>query len=188
MKHVFIAPRSSSIYIQYFEFAKDDNLGLVKMEDNIRRLAKGLTLAHVDSFKVLDGVFYHYFENAVRKHLEGKGWTETICFILYGRIYESYGESIVRYLRKQYSNCKIVVYFGDLISRHKVDIERAKIVMDRVLTFDIQDAKDYKLDWCLEPFSANVLKHRNLKNSSIKWDVTFVGAAKVCMCLLLFLY
>lgn len=179
MKHVFIAPRSRTIYIQYFEFAKDDNLGLVMMEDSIRRFAKGLTLSHINSLKISDSLFYNYFEKVIKTPLEEKGWAENICFILYGRIYESYGESIVRYLRKRYSNCKIVVYFGDLVSRHKVDIPKAKILLDKVLTFDIQDAKDYGLDWCLEPLSANILKYKSFKNSSIRWDVTFVGAAKM---------
>lgn len=178
MKHVFIAPKERSVYLQYLEFEKEDDLALVLMENEIRKIAKCLTIAHIEDSYLSERIFAGSLKKTIESKLKNRCWNERICFILYGRIFESYGNLIVKFLRKEYRDCRVVVYFGDLISRHRVDIQRCKMLLDGAFTFDIEDAEKYGIKWILEPFSSNVLGHKSLKNIGIKWDVTFVGSAK----------
>lgn len=175
MKYVFIAPDASNIRIVYAEFSNAEDLGMILLTDRTRRFAKGLVLA---GFESADKLFARHFEEKINKYITLKGWTEPICFILYARIYESYGEMIVRYLRNQFRDCKLVAYYGDLVSRHKMAVEKVKLLFDVCMTFDIHDAEAYGLQWCAEVYSADILKDAAFQKPNIKYDVVFVGSAK----------
>lgn len=179
MKHVFIAPKEGDdLCVMYIDFAIDHNLGFILLPGAVRRIAKAGTMIGFDHFELSSVLLKKHFDCYIKREIYKKKWDDAICFILYGRIYESYGSSIIRYLRKNYQNCKIVVYLGDLVSRHKISLEKMKKEIDAVFSFDKGDAKKHRLIWCLEPFSAEILKSEVFINQETKWDVTYVGTDK----------
>lgn len=178
IKWVFIGPKVEMIDIQYKGFQNDGN-SLIMIPNAIRLPMKALTLSKIGSSKILDkpfGVVYKkIIKNRIRNgsHMKGR-----ICFILYGRIYESCGSSIIRFLRENYEGCKIVCYFGDLVKRHKCSLKKAKDEFDDVFIFDEKEAEKKKIKYCLEPFSVEALKGKGFETDNFEWDVTFVGTSK----------
>ncbi len=178
MKHVFIGPEDISIATLYQGFKDGKDTELILMNDYVRKTAKVFTLMEMTSLKKSDILLWPHFDHTIGEAIEQKNWSHEICFIVYGRIYESYGMSIIRYLREKFNGCKIVAYLGDIVPSFKFNLENLKRVFDRVLSFDIKEADEYGLAWCLEPFSSNLVEELYNKKMPIKWDVTFVGAAK----------
>lgn len=178
MKHVFIGPEDISIAALYQGFRNRADTELILLNDFSRKVAKTLTMLNVTTSKKSDFVLWPHFNKAIGACIEQKKWNHDICFIVYGRIYESYGMSIIRYLKEKFESCKIVAYLGDIVSSFKFDINDLKKVFDRVISFDVKEAENYGLDWCQEPFSSNAIDEMKNKNKLVRWDVTFVGAAK----------
>ena len=98
---------------------------------------------------------------------------ESICFIVYGRILEWWSVSIPNLLREICHDCTVFAYFGDLIEKHQLDINRIKKECDYVCTFDLGDANKYDLFFCQEPYSGY-----DLESCENQYDVCFVGRAK----------
>lgn len=178
MKHVFIAPDDVSIATLYQGFNRRNDTALILLNDYFRKAAKALTMLNITASKKSDVLLWPHFEKNISACIDKKKWEDAICFIIYGRIYESYGMSIVRYLREKFGGCKIVAYLGDIVPRFKFNIDEVKHIFDRVISFDIKEAENYGLAWCLEPFSSNVIDEMKGRNMPRRWDVTFVGAAK----------
>lgn len=176
MKYIFIAPDNTSFYLQYVDFKKYGNTDLILIENTSRRLAKVLTTSRTGNLSITKGIA----SVVLRGNLGRIKPEERICFIVYSRVYESFGTVITNYLRKAYKNCIVCVYFGDLMEAHKIDMDSLKADVDLVATFDQGDAKRYDIDFIQEPFSSTVMNHKKLKTelNPYKWDVTFVGSAR----------
>lgn len=177
MKFIFLSPETDSLIIQYSGFSGKQDRELAIFEDYHRRTAKILNELHVPVM-ASNLIYKRHFEYTIGSILLKRGWNDRICFIMYGRIYESYGRSIVDFLRDRYRDCIIVCYFGDLVSRHMVSVKDAKKIFDKVYTFDKRDSRKYGITWLLEPFSSEILNYEDFVLSNKKWDVTFVGAEK----------
>lgn len=178
MEHVFIGPEDISIAALYQGFKGGEHTELILMNDFIRKTAKAFTLLEITSLKKSDILLWPHFDHTIGDIIKHKNWDNNICFIIYGRIYESYGMSIIRYLREKFVGCKIVIYLGDIVPSFKFVLDDIKAVFDKVISFDIKEADDYGLAWCLEPFSSDVTDKMLCREMPIQWDITFVGAAK----------
>lgn len=175
MKNYFISTNSKDVLMQYSGLFQNGQV-YIPLNNTIRKVAKVFTIINLDKNRICKKLFNKHFEKAIKKLVIDGG--EKKCFIIYGRIIESYGYMILDYLRENYKGDYIVGYYGDLISRHRVDIEKIKTSLDKIFTFDQSDAKKYNIEYCLEPFSYEFIKKAKEKQSEIKWDVTFVGSAK----------
>ena len=177
MKYVFVCADISFLTLQYRDFEVKDGYSLVTTPGRSRLFIKALNIVGLYKVKALDFMTYSYFDRCFSK-LQDK--TDIYCFILYSRTYEDFRSILTRYLRSRYKGCQIVVYYGDLISRHRFDISNAKKDADLVCSFDSDDAASNSVEWVLEPFSESVVDIDELSpnRNPLIWDVTFVGHAK----------
>lgn len=100
-----------------------------------------------------------------------------LCFILYGRVFEFYGKTLTKRLRKRYKQCRIVCYLGDLLASFQCSMHYMRSACDVICTFDKGEAEKYGLVFCQEPFSWHDVK-TEFGSINKRYDVTFVGLAK----------
>ena len=174
MRYIFVCPDVSFLYLQYKDFELENN-DVIRV-GNVRRFAKISAYLRIINWNQINIITSFVYKKIFKK----LSIDEEYCFIIYSRLYESFSSSIYLYLKNTYRNSKVVFYFGDLVSRHKLDILKVVKNSDKVFTFDKGDAQKYNLIWLLEPFSSSITKNKLLSeaNNLINWDVTFVGHAK----------
>lgn len=98
-----------------------------------------------------------------------------ICFLFYPRS-RWLENGIIKYLRKQYENCKIGIVFQDLVKRsYPNDIEQLQKKVDFCLSFDNDDVKNYNMIYYPLVYSKTEVEDDDSISSS---DVYFVGKAK----------
>lgn len=177
-KFAFISLNSIENKYMYGGFDEYDYSISLFLPNTIRKMAKAYTFYSKGKSKIVKFLERMYFDKYILKRIKEKGWTtsERIVFIIYGRDYESYGENIVDYLKERFSDSKIVCYFVDLLSKHRVDLLRTRELFDELFTFDQKEADKYGMKYCMEPFSTVRLKE--ITDAQIKWDITFVASAK----------
>lgn len=101
-----------------------------------------------------------------------------ICFIVGDKYYNQ--DFFFDYLRKKYSDCKIVITFRDLYDSKKrrfpdMNIEELKKKFDLVMSYDKGDCKKYGLVY----FDLEATKRNIHKSSDYPWsDVIFIGRSK----------
>lgn len=173
MRYVFICSDTDFLKIQYSDFGEPDK-GLVLLNRK-RRFFSLLSIIGITKLRIMDFISAHYLRPYFRSIVE-----DDSCFIIYSRVYESFRTSLCRFLKKEYPKSRLIVYYGDLISRHRFDAKEVVSEVDEVFTFDEGDANAYEIKWLLEPFSVGVpsMEVYSKENNPIKWDVTFVGHAK----------
>ncbi len=100
-------------------------------------------------------------------------------FILYARVYETYREAILL-LRKTFPDGYTVIYYGDLIDKHRFKIEEAyNDGADYIFAFDEKDALDHNVLYLQEPLSGlGALSSDKEAVTAAEFDVLFVGYAK----------
>lgn len=99
-----------------------------------------------------------------------------ICFVFFSNWCEYEKNGFVRYLRKKYTNSKVVCFFQDLIDLKKdFDISQIKEAFDLVLSFDQAETRKYDLEYHQLVFS-----HFPVQNipKIYECDVYFLGKAK----------
>lgn len=103
-----------------------------------------------------------YFENTFKDN-------KPICFIFLAG-YASYANetNFQNYLRKEYPNCKLVLYLTDLLSKTKccfqnkpLDIKQINNTYDMVLSYDKSDCANYNFTYYPSVFS-----HINIPNNN----------------------
>lgn len=180
MKYVFVIPDIDFLYLQYkdFEQFEDNNRRLVRINNRFRRFVKLFCKLGFHRIRIFNGFIKRKLKSEFCR--AGVRADEKNCFILYSRTYEDFRCIIARYIKKEYSESKIIVYYGDLISRHLCSIEEVKKNVDFIYSFDEGDAKVNGVQWLLEPFSSSIaeMSEFSQKDNPIEWDVTFVGHAK----------
>ena len=100
---------------------------------------------------------------------------DEIYFIVMARIYEKYGNSILKFLCRKFKNCHLYCYMTDIASSFMVSIETLRRNFERVYTFDFKEAEKYSLFVCQEPFEYIEVEADEMIEQC---DVTFVGKAK----------
>ena len=102
--------------------------------------------------------------------------TDKVCFLLFSHYLQYVDLGFISHLRRTYPNCKIVMFFQDLVRKSKYECpERIKEQFDLVLSFDQDDCKNYGFEYYPLVYSAvSVQDDPDLKES----DIYFVGKAK----------
>ncbi len=95
-------------------------------------------------------------------------------FIIYSRIYETFEDSIIKYIKSLLPDSVLICYYGDLVSSHKINLEKAKKVFNLVASFDKKDARNNGISFIQEPYSYQP----EIKDVNIKYDIFFVGLSK----------
>lgn len=101
---------------------------------------------------------------------------DKVCFVLFTRYLPLVRYGLLKYLRKHYPKCKIVLFYQDLAAKVKgMDPNRVSDCFDLVLSFDQDDCKRY--GWQYYPLVYSKIDVP--ENSGIpRSDVYFVGKAK----------
>lgn len=98
-----------------------------------------------------------------------------LVFIVYARVYESLGRTLVDEIQRKWSDVTICVYFADLQKRFSIDLNSYNRDFDYLFSFDKRQSEEYNLHYLLEPFT-----YRPMQENEIApiYDVTYVGRVK----------
>jgi len=123
---------------------------------------------------------YHNFDEITNIKFNN---SNTICFIIQARyfvsIIESYRDNFIQYLKTNYKNCKIVLYYSDLVSNHLLDFKKYGQCFDAIFTFEKNDALNNDFIYYEEQFFSDFDEKNSLLSFSVpKSDITFIGKAK----------
>lgn len=99
-----------------------------------------------------------------------------LVFLFFGNTQYVYQSTYLKYLRKNYSNVKLVLYMQDLVARNfDLDINKVRNSFDLILSYDKGDCNKYGLMYRHTPYS----KYSIPENNAIEaFDVFYCGSAK----------
>lgn len=100
---------------------------------------------------------------------------EQYVFVIYARVYESFGRFLVDELKKTFHGAICCVYFADLQKRFAISLECYKRDFDYLFCFDKKQAEQYNLYYLMEPFTYKPLDESNVIPI---YDITYVGRVK----------
>lgn len=150
------------------------------------------TYAHAfNSSKFVDRLFFYHWSAKLNNKINlplKKVWlkkicvkhfddNKPICYVFYMAKYIIECPYIYNYIKRLNSENKVIVYFGDLISKIGCDISLLKKYSDEIFTYDEAEAKKYDI-----VYAKNSLGYDSITEAStplkFKNDVYFVGYAK----------
>lgn len=178
-RYILIANQQKDIEYQYADFSCEEGLGLILFDYTKKRieLLKIINLMGIRETDFIYRLFFRgVYKKAIDQYLEYVEGDEYV-FIVMARVYEKYGNSLVKHLRRKYPSCKLVIYMVDLIKNMRFALSEAKKQFDIVCSFDKNEAEKNDLYFILEPFSTRYLD-KIQKTDKPQFDVSFVGAAK----------
>ncbi len=100
-----------------------------------------------------------------------------ICFVIFGSGLDCVRSRYIDFLREHYDKCKIVLFYGDLVSKDsnkKEMLDKYRNQVDYIISYDPGDAKTYKFGY----YEAFYSFDKELAHSGLKNDVFFIGKAK----------
>lgn len=102
--------------------------------------------------------------------------TDKICFLFFESHFMIYYSPYIQYLRRNYPNCKIVLFLQDILGTKKeIDVNKIKGIFDLIVSYDKGNSDEYGLLYHPTPMSfVDVADDTEIKNS----DVYFCGKAK----------
>lgn len=106
-----------------------------------------------------------------------------VCYIFFAGTYW-FSKDYIAYLRKKQPDCKIVIFYQDLIKTHLKLFDETKNLTDLTITFDLGDAKHYGIIYHPLVYSY----YNELKDRGYSSDVYFVGKAKDRLDLIISVY
>lgn len=178
-KYILIANQQKDIEYQYADFSYEEDLKSLFFDYTKKRigLLKIINFMRIRETNIIYRlIFQGIFNKTIAQHLKYIEGDEYV-FIVMARVYEKYGSSLVKYLKKKYPSCKLVIYIVDLIQNMRFSLREAKKQFDIVCSFDKNEAEKNDIYFVLEPFSTRYLD-RIHKPDKPQFDVSFVGAAK----------
>lgn len=99
-----------------------------------------------------------------------------LVFLFFGNTQYVYQSTYLKYLRKNYSNVKLVLYMQDVIARNfDLDFEKVRNCFDLILSYDKGDCKKYGLLYYPTPYSIYPIENDELIEPL---DVFYCGHAK----------
>lgn len=175
MKYILISSKSKEASIMYRGIDIQDRYSHITLENRKvmdRAAKKYLNPKRTWKSKIIRWILTDSVFRKIRRDIIIKTG-DNLCIIVMARVYEIYGDALVKFIRDTYPGSKVVCYFLDLVQTFTVDLDDYKNAFDQLYTFDLKQAEKYKMKYCMEPFSF----YKVLKNDKI-YDVTFVGKAK----------
>lgn len=111
----------------------------------------------------------HYFKKQFEKDAP-------ICFLFFSNHISKLDHGFDKYLRKKYPDCKLVIFYQDLIvGKKKTLFEKYRDRFDLILSFDQKNASDYGLIYYPLVYTPEEFE---TEGELPKSDVFFVGKAK----------
>jgi len=95
------------------------------------------------------------------------------CFIIYALCYEKYENFLIKYLRNNYKECKIILFYVDLFANSRFKFKKAKHLFDAIFSFEKNDADKHGFIYYDNPYSAI-----DITSTLPKSDVFFIGKNK----------
>jgi hypothetical protein len=90
-----------------------------------------------------------------------------------------WGSEYIRFLKRVYKGCKVVLYYGDLVNTKNISLGSYRHSFDAVFSFDKADAKRNGLIYCKRPYSPSLAEDKSINSDDLpKTDVFFAGFAK----------
>ena len=175
MQYYFFSIDDSFYNTLYSDFSKLERCNLVPMKLACKCpvLVKKIKSWKLPFFTWLRGriagwlFFYSFFDKLFS--IRGRG----NCYIIYGRILESYGPSLLTYLKKKDKKGVFICYLGDVVDSFRFKIKDLLKGFSYVYTLDRKEAKKYGLYFVQEPYS-----YKTIPSKTEKYDVLCVGGAK----------
>lgn len=118
--------------------------------------------------KIAGKLFYYSFFDKLFS-INGQG----NCYIIYARIFECYGPTLLTYLKKIDKNGIFICYLGDVVQSFRFKIKDLFKEFDFIYSLDRKETKRYGLKFLQEPYSYNPISSK-----PEKYDVLFFGLAK----------
>ena len=121
-----------------------------------------------------------YFKRLFNKTIDRKlrrGDEDEYVFIVMARVYEKYGQYLLKHLRSLYPSCKLVLYIVDLLCNMSFSLDEVRPQFDVICSFDKGEAENNDMRFLLEPFSTKRLDEIHISDEP-QLDVSFVGASK----------
>ena len=118
--------------------------------------------------KIAGKLFFNSFFDRLFS-IKGRG----NCYIIYARIFECFGPTLLTYLKKKDKNGIFICYLGDVVQSFSFKIKDLFKGFDFIYSVDRKDSKRYGLKFLQEPYSYNPIPPK-----TEKYDVLFVGSAK----------
>lgn len=192
--YLLIASKKYEIEYMYGELSNDENCQIVYLEHILQNKILWRIFSRIFNSSKIDLIIPKRFKYLLRKFIQNK-YTNycssyfskqitisnekksntKICFIVMARIYEEFGDTITKYLRKNYPNAICTSYFVDVVSSFKCPVSDYYSSFDKIYSFDKTECNKYGFTYCLEPFAYHQIPS-SVKNP--EYDVTFIGAAK----------
>lgn len=145
------------------------------LRNNKDKMFEGLNIEEYFSIKNNSIIFKIFRKMNMLTFLFGK-WKKQVkdyeCFIFFEN---GYNKCISNYIKKKNKNCKIIMYFWNIIEEHKEYMEILKDKnIDEFWTFDKNDAKKYDMNYNPQFYSDKI----KIDKSDIQYDFLFLGRAK----------
>ncbi len=175
MQYYFFSINDSFYNTLYSDFSKIQGCNLISLDfaykcPSIVRILKSwkFPLPPWIRGRIVGRLFYYSLFSKLFS-IRNKG----NCYIIYGRILESYGPSLLTYLKKIDKNGIFICYLGDVVDSFCFNINDITKAFDYTYSLDRKDAKKYGLRFLQEPYS-----YEPIFSKTEKYDALFVGSAK----------
>lgn len=175
MQYYFFSIDDSFYNTIYSNFSKIQGCNLVSLKLTYKCpiIAKKIKSWKIPFFpwtrgKIAGKLFYYsFFDKSFS--IKGKG----NCYIIYARIFECYGPTLLTYLKKIDKKGIFICYLGDIVQSFRFKIKDLFKGFDFIYSLDRKDAKKHDLRFLQEPYSYNPISPK-----PEKYDVLFFGLAK----------
>lgn len=160
----------------YADFTREIDCQLIALDESVQcpsfiKKANGWRLPAPWLRGWITGIIFWY--RKYEQLFQIKNRKQDNCYIIYGRILEIYGPSLLNYIKHKDSSGILVCYLGDVVESFRFKIKDIINKFDYVYTLDRKEAGKYNIGFIQEPYSYKPLKY---ENETI--DVLFVGTAK----------
>ena len=178
-KYVFLTLESREAKFVYagFNHIKNGKMILIKRGNYINRITRHLIHSYTENgkYKVVtraltQKIIWEQIITEIKRNS-----INNLVFVIYARVYETFGRVITDELRRVFPKAKFCVYFADLQKRFSISLNCYKRDFDYLFTFDKKQSEQYNIHYLLEPCT---YKPMHELNTVPIYDVTYVGRIK----------
>lgn len=145
--------------MEYYNYSKDIKI--------LHKLHHDGRLNHFFSLPFKSIWSKYYFHNDFKDE-------RPICFIFLMRWLIKGRGFFLEYLKHKYPNCKMIVYFEDLVNTKPIDLQLINKYIDFAISYDENEAQKYGFLYYPTPYSKKAINTQN----NISYDLYFCGGAK----------
>jgi hypothetical protein len=187
--YVFFAPENTDLVIRYHDLDNTEYSRAVYYSPNQQK-PKNKFMAFIYKIhmsnkinKTINLPFKHIWEKKlILPKIEAMAFIHPnpCCFVIYSLFFEylggEYRDIFLQYLRTEYKDCRIVLYYSDLMKKYPFDHGKYRNYFDVIFSFDRENSFNNNFIYYGEQFFSllNVKNDKSIPQS----DVVFIGKAK----------